>query len=173
MLFQAEIQAIHHDGTVMLHTRSSKYGLLTQGRVVHVPAELVRRQRHHFQHIETVGVDIILECNGLVWVTHHVVDEPQQQQQNADDGGGSSENLKKEKSKPTAVQRQAVARVAQCVIALAQLGLVLQGNAISRVVTLSLEHNIEPKLIMDPEFLSVIAAEEEKLRQEEVAEMES
>ncbi len=161
------MQAIHHDGTVMLHTRSSKYGLLTQGRVVRVPAELVRRQRHHFQKLEGVGVDIILGCNGLVWVTHHVVEE---QQRNDGDG----ENLKKERPVPTAEQRHAVARVAQSVVALAQLGLVLQGNAISRVVELSLERNIEPKLILEREFLSEIAAEEERLRQEgEEADMET
>jgi exosome complex component RRP4 len=153
----------------MLHTRSSKYGLLSQGRVVRVPAELVRRQRHHFQQLEHVGVDIILGCNGLVWVTHHVVEEQQheqqQQQQGRDDG--DRESLKKERPPPSAEQRHAVARVAQSVIALAQLGLVLQGNAISRAVQLSLDRNIEPKLILEPEFLSEIVAEEEKLRQEE------
>jgi exosome complex component RRP4 len=152
----------------MLHTRSSKYGLLTQGRVVRVPAELVRRQRHHFQQLEHVGVDIILGCNGLVWVTH-VVEE--QQQQKID---GEGENLKRERPAPTAEQRQSVARVAQSVIALAQLGLVLQGNAISRVVQLSLDREVEPKLILEPEFLNEIAAEEEKLRQEgDEADMES
>jgi exosome complex component RRP4 len=167
------VQAIHHDGTVMLHTRSSKYGLLTQGRVVRVPAELVRRQRHHFQKLETVGVDIILGCNGLVWVTHHVIEEQQQQgqeEQQRNDG----ENLKKKRPAPTAEQRHAVARVAQSVVALGQLGLVLQGNAISRVVELSLERNIEPKLILEREFLSEIAAEEERLRHEgEEADMET
>jgi len=170
LLSQAEVQAIHHDGTVMLHTRSAKYGLLTQGRVVRVPAELVRRQRHHFQQLETVGVDIILGCNGLVWVTHHVV-EGQEQQQRID---GDADDLTREKPIPNAQQRQAVARVAQSLIALARLGLLLQANTISRVVDLSLERNVEPKLILEPEFLSEIAAEEEKFRQgDEEAEMET
>ncbi|KAL4517171.1 hypothetical protein Ndes2437B_g06779 [Nannochloris sp. 'desiccata'] len=165
-LVSAEVQAIHHDGTVMLHTRSSKYGLLSQGRVVRVPAELVRRQRHHFQQLENVDVDIILGCNGLVWITHHVLDEQEQQQEQQKLNDGDLDNLKKERPEPNAQQRQAVARVAQSVIALAQLGLVLQGNTISRVVHLSLERHVEPKSILEPEFLSEIVAEEEKLRQE-------
>jgi len=169
LLSQAEVQAIHHDGTVMLHTRSSKYGLLTQGRVVRVPAELVRRQRHHFQQLENVGVDIILGCNGLVWVTHHV-EEGQEQQQQGQQGEqprndkNADDDLKRERPEPNAQQRQAVVRVSQSVIALARLGLVLQANTIFRVVQLSLERNIEPKSIVEAEFLSEIAADEEKLR---------
>lgn len=149
----------------MLHTRSTKYGRLTQGRVVRVPAELVRRQRHHFQQLENVGVDIILGCNGLVWVTPHA----EQAQQAAVGSSGNGEGQQGERLEPTAVQREAVARVSQGVLALARLGLALQGASIARVVQQSLDQRVEPKFMLEADFLSAIAAQEELQRQEGAA----
>jgi exosome complex RNA-binding protein Rrp4 len=37
---QAEVQAVHHDGSVALHTRSMKYGKLDSGQLVCVPQVL-------------------------------------------------------------------------------------------------------------------------------------
>ena len=162
----------------MLHTRSTKYGLLSQGRIIKVPAELVRRQRHHFQHLENVGVDIILGCNGLVWVTHHVDAQPllshqQQQQQGGEKLTEEQKRQQQQQREPTAAQRESVSRVGQCILALAQLGLALQGTALARVVQLSLEKRMAPKFILESEFLSAVAAEEEIQRQEGIVGMEA
>ena len=154
----------------MLHTRSTKYGLLSQGQVVRVPAELVRRQRHHFQTIENAGVDIILGCNGLVWITSRTDGSAAQQAP----GGGFNEQQHQdggsvEKPEPSVAQRQSVARVAQSVLALSRLGLALQGGAIARIVQLSVERSIEPKFMLEADFLSAVAADEEAQRQGEAA----
>ena len=149
----------------MLHTRSTKYGRLSQGKVVRVPAELVRRQRHHFQQLESVGVDIILGCNGLIWITSHA----QQAQPGTGINAGNEEGQQIEKPEPTPVQREAVARVAQGILALSRLGLGLQGASIGSVVQLSLEQNVETKFMLESDFLSAIASQEELQRQEGVA----
>lgn len=47
-LVQAEVQAVHHDGSIMLHTRSSKYGRLQGGLVVAATPTLIKRQKQHF-----------------------------------------------------------------------------------------------------------------------------
>lgn len=54
-LVQAEVQSLHHDGSVVLHTRSLKYGKLTGGQLVAVPANLVKRQKQHFRTLESLG----------------------------------------------------------------------------------------------------------------------
>ena len=43
-----EVQAVHADGSIHLHTRSNRYGNLANGDVVEVQPQLVRRLRSHF-----------------------------------------------------------------------------------------------------------------------------
>ena len=65
-LLSAEVQAVHSDGIVLLHTRSSRYGRLEHGQLVIVAAGLVKRQRQHI--VEVQGCEVILGCNGMIWV---------------------------------------------------------------------------------------------------------
>ena len=65
-LLSAEIQAVHSDGVVLLHTRSQRYGKLCNGEVVRVSAGLVKRQRQHI--VEILGMEVTLGCNGYIWV---------------------------------------------------------------------------------------------------------
>jgi exosome complex component RRP4 len=55
-------------GEAVLHTRSAKYGLLTGGQLVVVPATLVRRQKQHMRRLARHGVDVAIGTNGWVWV---------------------------------------------------------------------------------------------------------
>ena len=66
-LLSAEVQAVHSDGVVLLHTRSSRYGKLERGQLVVVAAGLVKRQRQHI--VEIQGCEVILGSNGFVWVS--------------------------------------------------------------------------------------------------------
>lgn len=62
----AEVQQVKMD--VNLHTRNLKYGRLVGGCDVTVPQVLIKRSMKHFISL-SVGVDIILGCNGRVWLT--------------------------------------------------------------------------------------------------------
>ena len=102
-------------GEAVLHTRSAKYGLLTGGQLVVVPATLVRRQKQHMRRLAKHGVDVAIGTNGWIWVAPVVGaaaaaaaaaaagggDTPQQQtptgfvsfhaaQRQADDGAGGA-----------------------------------------------------------------------------------
>ena len=46
---------------------------LKRGQLLTVPAYLVKRRKQHFHHLEQYGVDLILGCNGFIWVGEHVV----------------------------------------------------------------------------------------------------
>lgn len=96
-LVSAEVSQVGHtDGVCMLHTRSLKYGKLTNGCLVQVPPKLIVRQKKHFVtlHVgtnsnnnhdvdddnnvtmtddsDTAGVDLILGTNGYVWIQRTV-----------------------------------------------------------------------------------------------------
>ena len=67
-LISAEIQNIHSDGSLHLHTRSLKYGKLENGCFVQVTSSLIPRLPQHFVSLDC-GVDILLGVNGGVWIT--------------------------------------------------------------------------------------------------------
>ncbi|KAL5134977.1 Exosome complex component RRP4 [Glycine soja] len=67
----AEVRGFQHDG-LHLQARSRKYGKLNRGQLLIVPPYLVKRQKQHFHHLEEFGIDLILGCNGFIWVGEHV-----------------------------------------------------------------------------------------------------
>eukprot|EP00562_Extubocellulus_spinifer_P020494 CAMPEP_0178602556 /NCGR_PEP_ID=MMETSP0697-20121206/35030_1 /TAXON_ID=265572 /ORGANISM="Extubocellulus spinifer, Strain CCMP396" /LENGTH=381 /DNA_ID=CAMNT_0020240781 /DNA_START=43 /DNA_END=1188 /DNA_ORIENTATION=+ len=68
-LLSAEVQQVaQSDGTLMLHTRSLRYGKLENGVVMHVPPALVRRMRQHMCTLSNIGVDVLIGCNGGIWI---------------------------------------------------------------------------------------------------------
>jgi exosome complex component RRP4 len=83
-LLVAEVQSLHQDGSVSLHTRSLKYGKLRNGVFVAVTGTgggggVVRSKRQVWT-VETANaggsVDVILGVNGYVWISKHVDSEP-------------------------------------------------------------------------------------------------
>lgn len=159
------MQSIQQDGSVMLHTRSTKYGRLCHGQAVRVPAELVKRQRQHFQSLEQAGVDIILGCNGIIWVTRHAGSPSVDSTGNAEDLSGAPPLSRGD--------RQKMARAAQSILALAALGLPISGQSISRVIEIASMHRVAPKHMLHAPFLSRVATAENELRQENGHELDA
>ena len=148
-LVSAEVQKVQHDGIVMLHTRSIKYGLLKGGLLVTVPASLIKRQKQHFQHIETLGIDIIMGRNGMIWVAPH--------RKSREEGGlmevDSSCDIHRE-------LRECIARVAQAIRVLARLNFMVSSESIVSTYSLSLREKMPAKEMMRPGFMSVVAENE-------------
>ncbi|RHN75912.1 putative exosome complex RNA-binding protein 1/RRP40/RRP4 [Medicago truncatula] len=65
------VRDFQHDG-LYLQARSQKYGKLSSGQLLTVAPYLVKRQNQHFHHLEHYGIDLILGCNGFIWVGEHV-----------------------------------------------------------------------------------------------------
>ncbi|KNB43996.1 exosome complex exonuclease RRP4 [Blastocystis sp. subtype 4] len=66
-LISAEVQQVDKMGSVALHTRSPRYGKLTNGVLVQVPCVLVKRLKQHFVNLDC-GVCCIIGNNGFIWV---------------------------------------------------------------------------------------------------------
>jgi len=61
--------AINKDKTVNLHTRSLKYGKLTNGLLVEVFNKLIKTQQNHFKQL-ACGVNVIFSHNGKIWLNN-------------------------------------------------------------------------------------------------------
>ncbi|KAF0682881.1 Aste57867_25016 [Aphanomyces stellatus] len=67
-LISAEVQEVRYDGTMWLHTRSLRYGKLENGQLIQVQPSLVKRLKQHMVSLPNLGVDVILGCNGYLWI---------------------------------------------------------------------------------------------------------
>jgi exosome complex component RRP4 len=162
-LLSAEVQALQHDGGVMLQTRSAKYGRLLGGQLVRVPADLVKRQKAHFLRLEAAAVDLVIGCNGLIWVA------PAAPAPAAAVEGGDAGAAAAPPPPPTAEGRLAVARAARAVEALARLGLPVHLSAVEDVFRLSAQASAAPKDMLGGAFLAEVAAQEGRARAAEDA----
>jgi len=104
-LISAEVQSIFHDGSVSLHTRSLKYGKLSQGQLVKVPSSLVQRKKTHFHNIVS-GIQLILSNNGYIWISPSSVEDVET--------GGFAQNLEC----VLRSDREKIARLRNCILAL-------------------------------------------------------
>lgn len=95
-LVSAEVHKIQTDGTVFLHTRSSRYGKLENGCVVTVPPTLVPRRKNHYYTALLDEFEVLFGCNGMIWIQRKLsssssTSSEEQQQQPQVDGGGQQE----------------------------------------------------------------------------------
>jgi exosome complex component RRP4 len=70
-LVSCEVHKINHhnvSSSMMLHTRSVRYGKLENGVVIVVPPKLVPRRKTHYTSIIDHRFQILLGCNGMIWI---------------------------------------------------------------------------------------------------------
>ncbi|GAA0161024.1 RNA processing factor [Lithospermum erythrorhizon] len=65
-------RGFQHDGCLHLQARSQKYGKLERGQLLTISPYLVKRRKQHFHHLDQYEIDLILGCNGFIWVGEHV-----------------------------------------------------------------------------------------------------
>ncbi|KAI8602918.1 exosome complex exonuclease rrp4 [Dissophora ornata] len=147
-LVVAEVQTFFADGAYSVHTRNLKYGKLRNGTFISVSPALVQRCKSHF-HSLSCGVDVILGLNGYIWVSAHVT-------QNLDEI--DTEQVYSNKNKDiTPADREAIARVANCIRALAQNFIFINDTIISFAYEASLQYAL--KEMHKKEVMHDIAAE--------------
>ncbi|XP_030949967.1 exosome complex component RRP4 homolog [Quercus lobata] len=165
----AEVRGIQHDG-LHLQARSQKYGKLERGQLLTVPPYLVRRRKQHFHHLEQYGVDLILGCNGFIWVGEHVeakddmvedqVSKPEQQKFNK-----NSISLEDQEQTYTPIEtRQNICRIANAVRVLSILGFNITIEVIMDTMNLSSSLNLDIHEMLGSEFCVLVAEGEAERR---------
>lgn len=134
-LISAEVQNVHSDGVLSLHTRSLKYGKLSQGILVKVFPSLIRRRKTHFHNLPC-GASIILGNNGFIWISPVVNTE-------GAEGGGFTQNLEDVVTKQ---DRETIARLKNCILALAHCKMMLYDTSILFAYEESLKYDVHEVL---------------------------
>ncbi|XP_058066660.1 exosome complex component RRP4 isoform X1 [Anopheles bellator] len=144
-LISAEIQNVHSDGVLSLHTRSLKYGKLSQGILVKVFPALIRRRKTHFHNLPC-GASIILGNNGFIWIAPIL---------NTEDSGGFTQNLEDVVPKE---DRETIARLKNCILGLAHCKMMLFDTSIMFAYEESMKYDVlellHPEVIADVAFLT-------------------
>jgi exosome complex component RRP4 len=138
-LLSAEVQNVFVDGSLSLHTRSLKYGKLSQGILVAVPPSLIKRRKTHFHNLPC-GVSVIIGNNGYIWVSPTVNVEVEGQ-------GGFTQNLEAISKS----DRETIVRIKNCIQALSSCYVMIYDTSIMLAFEESLKH--EPKELLNQETM--------------------
>ncbi|KAL5701607.1 exosome non-catalytic core subunit rrp4 [Ranunculus cassubicifolius] len=163
----AEVRGFQHDGSLQLQARSQKYGKLEKGQLLTVSPYLIKRRKHHFHHLEQYGIDLILGCNGFIWVGEHaevrdamVIDDPQN---NTPVKKRSLEEQEKPPYTPIET-RQVICRIANAIRVLSSLGFTVTLEVIMETIELSMSGNVNIHDMLGAEFYVQIAEREVQRR---------
>ncbi|CBI32318.3 unnamed protein product, partial [Vitis vinifera] len=152
----AEVRGFQHDGSLHLQARSQKYGKLERGQVLTISPYLVKRRKQHLHYLEEFGVDLILGCNGFIWVGEHV----EAKGILIEDQTDKAEQLNTKSSKRTYTSletRQNICRIANAVRVLANLGFSVTVEVIKETVNLSSSLNLDIHEMLGSEFYVLVA----------------
>jgi len=170
-LVSAEVHSVLGDGAVSLHTRSLKYGKLEGGMFLCVPAALIKRTKQHFHTLpDRIGVDLILGCNGYIWIAPTAVTVAATLTAEADASKGSvAGNTATASSKSVsdaqlarvaALQdpalRERMARVRNSIVALAKCFIAIHLPAILDVYDESTTLGLSSRHMLNPELMQRI-----------------
>ncbi|XP_072961272.1 exosome complex component RRP4 homolog [Typha angustifolia] len=159
----AEVRGLQHDGSLHLQARSQKYGKLERGQLLKVPAYLVKRRKQHFHHLEQYSVDMILGCNGYIWVGEHI------------EAGERNKILEEQENKSTVKEgdeasctpleiRKHICRMANAIRVLSILGFTLTVESIIETAEASSSSNIDIYDMLGGEFIIQTAEREVQRR---------
>ncbi|RVW54804.1 Exosome complex component RRP4-like [Vitis vinifera] len=160
---QAEVRGFQHDGSLHLQARSQKYG---KGSSSHNLSYLVKRRKQHLHYLEEFGVDLILGCNGFIWVGEHVEakgtlieDQTDKAEQlNTKSSSSTFMSLEEQERTYTSLEtRQNICRIANAVRVLANLGFSVTVEVIKETVNLSSSLNLDIHEMLGSEFYVLVA----------------
>ncbi|GAN03493.1 exosome complex exonuclease rrp4 [Mucor ambiguus] len=136
----AEVQAFYADGTMGLHTRGFKFCKLRNGSFLCVPPVLVQRCKSQF-HSLPCGIDVILGLNGYIWIHKKF--------EITGDESDPTVSYSSENDPITEEERQDIARVSNCIAALAKQYMHINDTIIVYTYEASLEYTVKELLNLD------------------------
>ncbi|KAK9070101.1 hypothetical protein SSX86_010500 [Deinandra increscens subsp. villosa] len=167
----AEVRDFMRDGSLQLQARSQKYGKLERGQMLTISPYLVKRRKQHFHHLEQYGIDLILGCNGFIWVGEHVEikdnmieDEPTKPDSKNKKSQISTTLEEQEETYTTLETRQNICRIANAIRVLTTLGFSITLDVILEIVDLSTKKGLDIHEMLGAEFCVLVAEKEAERR---------
>ena len=176
-LVSCEVQNVQRDGTLILHTRSLRYGKLENGVLTTVPPGLVGRRKNHFVTMESKvfqkeggndmdvddeedgNVDVYLGLNGGIWIQRKIPSEWENTQgTDRDSRVPLAETLQKLRqrhasTRVSTLMRERIARVRNAVECLRLVQCQITPESIESVVKASLVANVRVGHMLFPELI--------------------
>jgi exosome complex component RRP4 len=176
-LVSCEVQNVQRDGTLILHTRSLRYGKLENGVLTTVPPGLVGRRKNHFCTIEGKvfekegandmqiddeeggDVDVYLGLNGGIWIQRKIPSEWENTQgMDRDSRVPLAETLQKLRqrhasTRVSTLMRERIARVRNAVECLRLVQYQICPESIESVVRASLMADVRVGHMICPEWV--------------------
>ncbi|KAL9183711.1 hypothetical protein ACHAXT_004567 [Thalassiosira profunda] len=178
-LLTCEVQQVQKDGTLILHTRSLRYGKLDNGVLVTVPPSLVGRRKNHFVTLKGLGannsgdgnamevdgeegegdVGVHLGLNGGIWIQRSVPAEWEESiRADQDDRAPLAETLQKLRhrhatTKVSRSMRETIARVRNSTECLRLVHCQITPENIELVAKASLDEGVRVADMLLPEWV--------------------
>ncbi|KAL0419944.1 UNVERIFIED_CONTAM: Exosome complex component RRP4 [Sesamum radiatum] len=170
-VIEAEVRGFQHDGCLHLQARSQKYGKLKRGQLLTISPYLVKKRKQHFHYLDQYGIDLILGCNGFVWVGEHVEVKDdmvedltnKSEQQNVKSWNTMGDEEVEEIYTPPET-RQNICRTANAIRVLSTLGFMITVEVVMEVVNLSISLNLDIHEMLGAEFYVIVAEKEAERR---------
>lgn len=167
----AEVRGFQRDGSLHLQARSEKYGKLERGQLLKVSPYLVKKRKQHFHHLDQYGIDLILGCNGFIWIGEHVdvkADTPRDQLLNTTKSCTPSfldeEEDEEEIYKTPLHIRVYICRIANAIRVFSDLGFTITVEVLLETVVLSETLKIDVADMLGAEFYVLVAEKEAERR---------
>ena len=184
-LLTCEVQQVQREGTLILHTRSLRYGKLDNGVLVTVPPSLVGRRKNHFVTLKGLtrkdgndnmdtgeeeeggegDVDVYLGLNGGIWIQRTVPSEWENaiRADDQDDRAPLAETLQKLRHRHATTRvsrsmRETIARVRNSIECLRLVHCEITPDSIEIVAKASLEEGVRVADMLLPEWVVKLTA---------------
>lgn len=167
----AEVRGFQHDGCLHLQARSQKYGKLERGQLLMISPYLVKRRKQHFHHLDQYGMDMILGCNGFIWVGEHVEvkddmieDQTNMSEQQNNKLKSLASHQNQEHNYTPLEIRQNICRAANAVRVMSTLGFMVSVDVVLDTVEMSISKNLNTHEMLGAEFYVLVAEREAERR---------
>ena len=181
-LLTCEVQQVQKDGTLILHTRSLRYGKLDNGVLITVPPSLVGRRKNHFATLKGLSgrnsgthgnpapmdvdendggscdVDVHLGLNGGIWIQRSVAEWENSIRADQDERAPLAETLQKLRHRhaTTGVSRsmmESIARVRNSIECLRLVHCQITPDSIEIVARASLDEGVRVADMLLPQYV--------------------
>lgn len=150
----AEVHKAQPDGTLLLHTRSTRYGKLEYGTTVVVPPALIPRRKNHYVTDYLGELDVVWGTNGIVWIQRKISSLPLAQQP-ADDirDEDRHEKLRQQHAETPLLKedRWNIARLRNSIECLALVHAMITPEDVEAIYKKSLAQNLRPAEMLHPD----------------------
>lgn len=136
---------------------------LEKGQLLIIDPYLVKKSKHHFHHLEQLGIDLILGRNGFIWVGEHAETRDSMIVDQANSSERSTVEEKKQAYTPLET-RQNICRIANAIRVFSTLGFNVDADLIMETVELSTSLKIDIHDMLGSEFHVLVAEREAERR---------